>query len=184
MKCRLPEFDQKNATDEQEAVLKKILNGPRGNLDGPFLTWIHSPELAQQAQELGAFCRYQTGLSIKQSELAILCTAAQWRSQAEWYIHYPIALQAGLDADLLEQIRIGEKPSFKQEGEAIIWRIVNEIYHQKRLSDSTYHKAKSLFGTKVLVNLVGLLGYYSMVAITLNFFNVRAQGQNILPFSE
>ncbi|MCQ4437856.1 hypothetical protein NO135_22915, partial [Clostridioides difficile] len=83
--------DPASATDEQKAVLADILSGPRGNLNGPFLGWIASPELAQHAQKLGAFCRYRTGLPLRLSERAILVTAARWRSQAEWHIHHPIA---------------------------------------------------------------------------------------------
>ncbi|MDR6495870.1 hypothetical protein J2797_005795 [Paraburkholderia terricola] len=73
---RLPHFEPSDATPEQKAVLDEILSGPRGNLNGPFLGWIHSPELAQHAQRLGAFCRYRTGLPLRLSELAILVTAA------------------------------------------------------------------------------------------------------------
>ena len=62
MSSRLPPFHPDSATSEQQSVLREILNGPRGNLNGPFLGWIHSPELAQHAQRLGAFCRYQTGV--------------------------------------------------------------------------------------------------------------------------
>ncbi len=82
--------------------MQDILNGPRGNLNGPFLGWIFSPELAQHAQKLGAFCRYKTGLPLRLSELAILVTAACWYSQAEWHIHHPIALDACVPADVAE----------------------------------------------------------------------------------
>src|ERR1700754_1851996 len=112
MSKRLPQFQAATATDEQKAVLQDILSGPRGNLNGPFLGWIFSPELAQHAQRLGAFCRYQTGLPLRLSELAILVTAARWQAQAEWYIHYPIAMQAGVREADAEAIRLGEKPSF------------------------------------------------------------------------
>src|SRR5690349_7329507 len=81
MNKRLPDFDIATASEEQKAVLQDILSGPRGNLNGPFLGWIFSPELAQNAQQLGAFCRYKTGLPLRLSELAILVTAARWRSQ-------------------------------------------------------------------------------------------------------
>jgi 4-carboxymuconolactone decarboxylase len=184
MKQRLPAFDPATATDDQKQVLQDILNGPRGNLNGPFLSWIHSPELAQHAQKLGAFCRYKTGLSLRLSEFAILCTAAKWRSQAEWHIHYPIGIGAGLDADLLEAVRCGRTPRFSASDEALIWRLIDEFYETKRISDDTYHDAESLFGTGTLVNLVGLLGYYALVAMTLNAFNVRAEGQTELAFTE
>jgi 4-carboxymuconolactone decarboxylase len=184
MTDRLPRFDASNATPEQKAVLDEILSGPRGNLNGPFLGWIHSPELAQQAQRLGAFCRYRTGLPLRLSELAILVTAARWQAQAEWYIHYPIALEAGVAQVDAEAIRLGRQPSFANSDDALIYAFASELYDTKRVSDATYAAAVTRFGHEVTINLVGLLGYYALVAMTLNVFGMRAQGQETLPFAE
>lgn len=181
---RLPAFDAASATSEQKAVLDEILSGPRGNLNGPFLGWIHSPELAQHAQRLGAFCRYNTGLSLRLSELAILVTAVRWQAQAEWFIHYPIALKAGVPEALAEQIRTGAEPVFDEPDDALIYAFVTELYDTKRVSDATYARAVERFGHETTINLVGLLGYYALVAMTLNVFGMRAEGQNSLPFPE
>jgi 4-carboxymuconolactone decarboxylase len=184
MKNRLPEFRAEAASPEQKAVLQDILNGPRGNLNGPFLGWIHSPELAQHAQKLGAFCRYQTGLPLRLSELAILVTAARWRSQAEWHIHYPIALDAGLPAEIADALRTGAKPHFADADDRLIHDFASELHDTRRVSDATYDAAVARFGHTVVVNLVGLLGYYALVAMTLNTFDMRAEGQTELPFPE
>jgi 4-carboxymuconolactone decarboxylase len=181
---RLPAFQLSDATPEQKAVLDEILSGPRGNLNGPFLGWIHSPELAQQAQRLGAFCRYRTGLPLRLSELAILVTAARWQAQAEWYIHYPIALEAGVREADAEAIRNGLQPDFEDADDALIYEFASELYDTKRVSDATYAKALARFGHQVVINLVGLLGYYALVAMTLNVFDMRANGQDSLPFAE
>lgn len=138
MNKRLPDFQIATASDEQKAVLEDILSGPRGNLNGPFLGWIFSPELAQNAQKLGAFCRYNTGLPLRLSELAILVTAARWRSQAEWHIHHPIALEAGLPTDVAEGLRTGKTPSFADADDKIIFDFATELYDTKRVSDATY----------------------------------------------
>ncbi|HVE07305.1 MAG TPA: carboxymuconolactone decarboxylase family protein [Paraburkholderia sp.] len=184
MTNRLPEFRLENASTEQKAVLDEILSGPRGNLNGPFLGWIFSPEFAQHAQRLGAFCRYQTGLPLRLSELAILVTAARWQAQAEWYIHHPIAVEAGVPAQLAEAIRTGSEPVFDDADDALIHAFATELYEARRVSDATYRKAVERFGHTVVINLVGLLGYYTLVAMTLNVFDMRAQGQNELPFAE
>ncbi len=181
---RLPAFDKAHATPEQKAVLTEILSGPRGNLNGPFLGWIHSPDLAQHAQRLGAFCRYRTGLPLRLSELAILVTAARWRSQAEWHIHYPIALDAGLPAATAEAIRSGRQPEFDDGDDALIFAFATELYDTQRLSDATFQRTVDRFGHQVTINLVGLLGYYALVAMTLNAFDMRADGQTALPFPE
>lgn len=184
MTRRLPEFIPAEGTEEQKQVLKNILNGPRGNLNGPFLAWIHSPELADYAQQLGAFCRYSTGLPLRLSELAILVTAARWKSQAEWHIHHPIALDAGISDDVAEAIRTGADPVFEQPDEQLIYTFVHELYEQKRVSTTTFNQAAELFGHDVVVNLVAMLGYYVLVAMTLNVFEMRAEGQESLPFEE
>lgn len=181
---RLPAFDAAQASPEQKIVLDEILSGPRGNLNGPFLGWIYSPELAQHAQRLGAFCRYRTGLPLRLSELAILVTAARWQAQAEWYIHYPIALQAGVPEALAEQIRTGTRPDFDDPDDALIYAFATELYETKRVSDETYARVMGRFGREVTVNLIGLLGYYAFVAMTLNVFDMRAEGQSTLPFAE
>ena len=181
---RLPRFDASTATPEQKAVLDEILSGPRGNLNGPFLGWIHSPELAQQAQRLGAFCRYRTGLPLRLSELAILVTAARWQAQAEWHIHYPISLEAGVALADAEAIRLGQQPSFANPDDALIYAFASELYDTKRVSDATYTAAVERFGHEVTINLVGLLGYYALVAMTLNVFGMRAEGQVTLPFAQ
>jgi 4-carboxymuconolactone decarboxylase len=184
MTTRLPEFDPALATDEQKAVLDEILSGPRGNLNGPFLGWIHSPELAQHAQRLGAFCRYKTGLPLRLSELAILVTAARWQSQAEWYIHYPIALEAGLPAAIADAIHDNRSPVFEDADDALIFHFATQLFETKRVTDATFDQAVARFGHVTVINLVGLLGYYALVAMTLNTFGMRAQGQTKLPFPE
>lgn len=189
---RLPAFDAGALDEQQRQVLDDILSGPRGNLDGPFLGWIHSPELAGHAQELGAFCRYRTGLPLKLSELAILVTAAKWQCQAEWHIHHPIALSAGLAPQIAEALRtaalspspVPSEPPGMDGDERLVWRFACELYDSKRVSDASYAALVARFGLTVAVNLAALLGYYSLVAMTLNVFNMRAQGQVDLPFAE
>lgn len=181
---RLPGFQPEQATPEQRRLLDTILAGPRKNLNGPFISWIHSPELGQLAQQLGAYCRYQTGLPLRLSELAILTTAAKWQAQAEWHIHLPIALDAGISGEIAEQLRQGTAPDFVKEDERIIWQFASELYEKKRVTDATFWAARQTFGLPVVVNLVGLLGYYALVAMTLNAFDMRAEGQVDLPFTE
>lgn len=182
--ARLPEFDRASASPEQLAVLDEILSGPRGNLAGPFLAWIASPELAQHAQRLGAFCRYRTGLPLRLSELAILVTAAQWRAQAEWQIHYPIAIEAGVPDSVAQSLLAGQRPDFADADEALIYDFSVELYDAKRVSDLTFTKVVQRFGRETTVNLVGLLGYYALVAMTLNVFAMRTDSDGPLPFAE
>ncbi|MCY1529613.1 hypothetical protein D9M68_647680 [compost metagenome] len=184
IESRLTPLDEAQMSDTQRAVLKEILSGPRGNLDGPFLAWIHSPELANHAQRLGAFCRYGTRLELRLTELAILFTAAWWQSQAEWQIHEPIARQAGIGDEVIDALRQGREPAFERDDEHLIYRLGHRLYATRRVDETLYAEAVAAFGEPAVVELVGVFGYYALVAMTLNVFQVRRGSDAPLPFAE
>lgn len=184
IQSRLSPLEEERMDDAQREVLSEILSGPRGNLDGPFLAWIHSPGLASHAQRLGAFCRYETRLELRLTELAILFTASWWQSQAEWQIHAPIAREAGIDDAVIEALRIGQEPTFERDDEQLIYRLGKTLYTTRRIDDSLYEEAISAFGEPAVVELVGVFGYYALVAMTLNVFSVRRDTRSPLPFDE
>ncbi|WP_145006691.1 carboxymuconolactone decarboxylase family protein [Pseudomonas oryzihabitans] len=181
---RLTTLSEQQMTPEQQRVLADILSGPRGNLDGPFLAWIHSPALADHAQRLGAFCRYGTRLDLRLTELAILTTAAWWRSQAEWQIHEPIARSAGLADAVIEALRQCAAPQFESAEEACVHAIGMALYDTRRVPDDLYRQGVALFGEAGMVELIGVYGYYTLVAMTLNAFAVDRGTDTPLPFAE
>lgn len=181
---RLTPLSDTTMNDEQRRVLQDILSGPRGNLDGPFLAWVHSPQLADSAQKLGAFCRYGTRLELRLSELAILITAAWWQSQAEWQIHEPIARQAGISDPVIEALRCGKRPPFEHADERLVYHLAHSLYHTRRIPQALYAEGVTAFGEAGMVELVGILGYYALVAMTLNAFDVRRETDAPLPFAE
>ncbi|WP_062381583.1 carboxymuconolactone decarboxylase family protein [Pseudomonas abietaniphila] len=184
IQSRLTTLQPDQMSDDQARVLADILKGPRGNLDGPFLAWIHSPVLADHAQRLGAFCRYGTALDSKLTELAILTTAAWWRSQAEWQIHEPIARNAGLSDSVIDALRQQRTPTFTCIDEQCVYEIGQSLYQTRRVDTALYEQGIALFGEPAMVELVGIYGYYSLVAMTLNAFEVRRDLDSPLPFDE
>jgi len=183
IQSRLKPLAEDQMDDAQRAVLQEIM-GTRGNLEGPFLAWVHSPVLANHAQRLGAFCRYNTQLELRLTELAILFTAAWWQSQAEWQIHEPIARNAGLSDEVIEALRRRQTPAFAHSDEALIFRLGKSLYDHRRIDDELYAEAVQAFGETAMVELVGVFGYYALVAMTLNVFEVRRAGDAALPFAE
>jgi 4-carboxymuconolactone decarboxylase len=163
----LPSLSKLSA--EQQTVVTSILR-TRQSLDGPFLPWLHRPGLASTAERLGAYLRYDTLLSNQESELAILCVAALTTCEGEKRIHGPIAIQAGLPSDVVEQLLAGVVPESMDPRLALITNVCRELTIQFRLSDSTREKALLGFGAAALVELVALVGYYTLVAMTLNVF--------------
>jgi 4-carboxymuconolactone decarboxylase len=184
IQSRLTPLCEDRMSEDQRRVLSDILQGPRGNLDGPFLAWIHSPLLADHAQRLGAFCRYHTQLELRLSELAILLTAAWWQSQAEWQIHEPIARSSGLSEEVIDALRAQVTPAFSRDDEAIVYHLGEELYRTRRVSDARYQAAVDAFGEAAVVELVAIFGYYALVAMTLNVFAVRRETAVPLPFAE
>lgn len=173
MKSRLTLPDVENLSEEQQAIRASIL-ATRGNLDGPFLAWMHSPAMASHAEKLGSFCRYQTGFSTIESELLILCVAAHFRCLGEQQIHEPIALRAGLSEAVIDRIRAGAKPPLTDERLELLYRLSTELMRENRIGPDSFETGLAAFGERGMVELVGIVGYYTFVAMTLNAFDMRA----------
>lgn len=181
---RLSELATDSLTDEQLAIYNDIVRTRGGSIDGPFAPWLRSPGMAEPAQKLGAFCRYHTRLPARLSELAILITAAHWRANVEWHIHAPIARREGLSDVVIDALQDGRQPSFQREDEKILYELTTQLYAIRRVSDECYRKAVAEFGEAGVVELVGILGYYALVAMTLNLFEVDQVDMDPLPFPD
>lgn len=167
---------------DQRRVYDAIVAGPRGGIRGPFGPWLHSPQFADLAQALGAYCRFGSGLEKRLSELAILVTGAAWKAKFEWFAHAPIAIAAGVDPLVVEAIRLGKAPQFSREDEAVAYTFARELVEARRVTDATYRKAHALLGERRLVDLVGILGYYALVSMTLVTFDVPLPQEAVDPF--
>ena len=159
-------------SDEQRRVFEMIASGPRGKVRGPLAIWLHRPELAQAAQALGAYCRYGSLLESRLSELVILTMATLWKSEFEWWAHKPIALKAGLSPDIVDALQHGAQPEFGDAEERIVHGVVVELTEQRQLSDTTYKEAQEILGADRLVDLIGVCGYYTLISMTINAFEV------------
>ena len=172
MKSRLPLPDVDRLTPPQQAVYRSIV-ATRGNLSGPFLAWMHSPELASHAEKLGAFCRYQTVFEPVESEMLILLVAARFRCIGEQQIHEPIAEKAGLPADQIADIREKRQVHLATARLTMIHALAEELLESDRIGDRLYEEGIRELGTQGMVELVAIVGYYSLVAMTLNAFDMR-----------
>ncbi|OLL33267.1 4-carboxymuconolactone decarboxylase [Burkholderia sp. SRS-W-2-2016] len=169
---RIADLDPAQMTDAQRSVYDAIANGPRKGVRGPLAVWLHRPELAQHAQALGRYCRYDTTLPPRLSELAILTLARVWGSEYEWFAHKPIALEAGVSAEIVEAIRTHAQPHFTQADEALVHAFLTELHRDRKVSDARYAEAVELLGEAGVVDLVGLAGYYTLISMTINVFQV------------
>ena len=141
-------------------------------VQGPLKVWLQSAELADKAQALGAFCRFGTSLPPRLSELAILVMGAHWQAGFEWAVHAKIARAAGLDEKAIEAIRRGEKPALPDAPAQAVHAFSFELLSNRRVSDVVYATAMEVLGQKAVVELVGLLGYYTLISMTIVAFDV------------
>ena len=169
---RLPPPDPATYSPRQQEVHDAIASGPRGVVVGPLALWLHRPELAAAAQALGQYCRYDSTLPQELSELAIIVTGAVWKAEFEWGTHAPIAERAGVPAAAIEAIRAGEVPHFDDPRMAAVHDFTREAQADRQVSDETYARTVSLLGEAAVVDLVGILGYYNLISVTLNVFRV------------
>lgn len=173
---RLPALDPAGLTPEQKAIHDAIASGPRGKVQGPLAVWLNSPGLADNAQRLGAFCRFGTSLEPRLSELAILVTGRVWTAQFEWAVHKPIALKAGLSEAVVEAIRTRRTPPFEKADERVVHDFARALHVDRKVPQELYDEAVSVLGTTAVVDLVGILGYYTLISMTINAFNVPLEG--------
>ena len=177
--------EQLNPT--QRALLDAMRSGPRGKalpIRGPFAAFLHAPAFGDLAQRLGAHCRYRTTVPPRLSEFAILCTARLWRAQFEWYAHEPMALKAGVSAKTVRDLKAGRVPKSAPKDERAIYEFVQELYKTRRVSDRTYKKVRAFLSDESMVELVGVLGYYSLISMTLNVFQMLPPLEDELAFPE
>jgi 4-carboxymuconolactone decarboxylase len=184
---RLAVPSENQLNEAQRAYLTALRASPRGpslHLGGPFAVWMHAPELGLKAQALGAHCRFNTALPPRLSEFAILCTAAKWHAQYEWYAHAPMAERAGVAPKTIEDLRRGRTPKSAPKDERAIYAFVQELYKTRRVSEASYKRVNALLGAAATVELVGILGYYALVSMTLNVFHMLPPAETKLAFTE
>jgi 4-carboxymuconolactone decarboxylase len=183
---RLPVIPEDQQSPAQRALVASISSGPRGQfkMSGPFYCYLHAPAFGELAQKLGAHCRFGTGIAPRLSEFAILATARQWKSQYEWAAHVGIAEQKGVKPETIRDLRAGREPKKAPKDERALYAFIKELYRDKRVSSKTYQSVNAILGDAGTVELVGLLGYYAMVAMTLDVFRMPVAEGTPLPFAE
>ena len=164
---RFPQLTMDALNEAQRPLGEEIVKVSSVGLAGPYNPMIRSPVLGQRLFDLFHYLRWETSVPTRLNEFAILIIGRQWRSQVEWYAHAPLAAKAGLSADIIAELKAGQRPQKMAEDEALVYDFVTELITTKKLSDQTFARARKLFNDQQIVDLTAVAGNYVMVAMML-----------------
>jgi 4-carboxymuconolactone decarboxylase len=171
-------------TPEQKCMVEGINSGPRGSgLRGPFKALLRSPELGDRVQRVGAYIRFDSSIPPALNEMAILLAGRKWNAQYEFYAHRQLGLKAGMRPAIADAIAIGKRPDPMDADETIIWEFCNELLETTEVSDPRFHAVVERFGERGVIDLIGAIGYYSMVSMFLNVDRVQLPPGEIAPLA-
>lgn len=171
---RLPVIPPEQYTQEQKQAADEFLAARKVPVFGPFEPLMHSPQVMTQARAMGDYLRYHSAIGNTLSELVILITAREWTQDYEWYVHYPIAIKAGIKPEIAAAIADGRRPEGMSEDETIVYDFSIELHRNKRVSDQTFARAEKRFGKKGVVDLTGVNSYYTLLAMQMNAAQYQA----------
>ncbi|NUU44897.1 carboxymuconolactone decarboxylase family protein [Tardiphaga robiniae] len=165
---RMPPIPADKYTESQKKAAEEFAGGRGYEVRGPFVPLIRSPEVMLRAKAMGDHLRFKSALAPRLSEMIILITAREWTQQYEWVAHHDIAIKAGLRNDIADAIADGRRPVGMAEDEEAAYDMSIEIQRTKRVSDPTWNKAVAKFGEQGVIDLLGINGYYTFLAMAMN----------------
>lgn len=184
MNDRLPPIGFEKLSASQQVAAQAVIDGPRGALYGPFVPLIRSPELMSAAQKMGEYLRYRSAIGTRLTELAILVTARQWSQQVEWAIHEPIARQYGIPDEVVAAVAARRRPEGMAADEALVHDFCVQLHQRQRVDDETYAAALAAFGEHGVVDLMGINGYYTFLAMVMNAARTAVPASTAAPLPE
>lgn len=165
---RMPEIPPDKMTPEQKKAAEEFTAERKTPVFGPFVPLLRSPEVMQRARAMGDYLRYRSVLPAALNEFAILITARRWTQQYEWAVHQPIALKAGLKTEVTQALAEGRRPEGMSGDEQLVYEFCTELHQNQSVSDTTYSRTVARFGEQGVIDLIGVNGYYTFLAMVLN----------------
>jgi 4-carboxymuconolactone decarboxylase len=178
---RMPPIAAEKMTPDQKKAADEFAAGRGYSARGPFAVMLRSPEVMLRAKAMGDYLRFRNVLPKRVSEMVILITAREWTQQYEWAYHYGFALEEGLAKSTIDAIAEGRRPEGMKEDEAVAYDFSIELHKRRSVSDTSYARALALFGERGIVDLIGVTGYYSFLAMMMNVARSTVDIDNVSP---
>jgi 4-carboxymuconolactone decarboxylase len=182
MPDRYPPFDPAALSAAARAVYDRILD-ERGYVPGPYPFWLAAPGYADRIEPVERYLRYDVSFDAHVVEIAVLTIARHWRAAYVWTSHAPSAVEAGVDAAVVEAIRIGEPPDFAHDAEATCFLFCRALLEARAVDDKLWVSARATLGERGIAELIGLVGLYSAVCATMVAYRVPTKGGEPDPFA-
>jgi 4-carboxymuconolactone decarboxylase len=167
MSARYAPLKREDLRPEHREVWDGIAKPRNGAVPAPFQVLLGSPELCELTGALGAFCRYRTGLTPRLSELVVLTVARHWNCEYEFTVHTGEARKAGVPEHEIEALAHGRRPAFEDGDADLVYRFTTELLERRDVSDKTYGDALARFGRQTTVEMSGIVGYYTHLALIM-----------------
>jgi 4-carboxymuconolactone decarboxylase len=148
----------------------------QGGLVGPFNAFVHAPKIGKRLTSLGGLLRFRTSIERRLSEVAICTVGAHWHSEFEFWAHAPMAIEYGVSPDVIEALREGRPPEFARVDERVVYAVTSQLLTDRRVDDTTFAEGRVLLGETAMVELATLVGYYCLISMLLNLFDVPLPG--------
>lgn len=165
---RMPPIPAERLTDAQKKAMQEFEAARKTGLSGPFWPLLRSPEVMSRARAMGDYLRFTSVLPPRLSEFTIIITARQWTQNYEWDVHAPLAEKGGLKASVIAAVAEGRRPDGMAEDEDVLYTFCDELHRNKSISDATYARAVKTFGEQGVIDILGISGYYTTLAMVLN----------------
>jgi len=165
---RMPPIPADKLTDAQKKAMAEFAAARKTEVSGPFWPLLRSPEVMNRARAMGDYLRFASVLPPRLSEFAILITARQWTQNYEWDVHAPLAQQGGLKPTIIAALADGRRPEGMATDEDVLYTFCDELHRNQSITDDTYARAVRTFGEQGVIDILGISGYYTMLAMVLN----------------
>jgi 4-carboxymuconolactone decarboxylase len=165
---RMPPIAADKLTDAQKKAIEEFKAARSADLSGPFVPLLRSPEVMSRARAMGDYLRFKSSLPPRLSEFVILLTARRWTQQYEWHAHQPLAIQGGVRREVVQAIAAGRRPTGLADDEDAVYALWDEVQRTQSVSDATYARAIGKIGEQGIIDVLGITGYYTMLAMVMN----------------